>query len=268
MTKMAASALVEPVEFVFQDDKSVRVIIRKNEPWFVAKDVCDVLEIKNCGDACSRLDDDEKDTVGLTDSVQRAHKLSVISEAGLYTLVLGSRKPEAKEFKRWITHEVIPSIRKHGAYVTAPTLDQMLSDPDMMIGLLQKLKEERQIRHEEELKRLKAQEERDEAIRTKAQIGSRREASAMGKLSVVVKENDRLKTEMGLSRKFATIKKVQAATGREFGWQLLKEYSKEHELAIKKVQDVNYASGVNAYSAEAWFACYDIDLCELARNDE
>ena len=95
----------------------IRVIEANNEPWFIAKDVCDCLEIKNSRDAVSRLDRDEKDVV-LTDTLGGSQELQAVNEYGLYTLVLSSRKPESKKFKRWITHEVIPSIRKHGAYLT------------------------------------------------------------------------------------------------------------------------------------------------------
>lgn len=93
--------------------------------WFVAKDVCDVLGIVNNRDAMSRLDEDEKDTidphiftVGNTDTEnRRGSELSIINESGMYTLVLTSRKPQAKEFKKWLTHEVIPTIRQHGGYI-------------------------------------------------------------------------------------------------------------------------------------------------------
>ncbi|MGG3624362.1 phage antirepressor [Bacillus gobiensis] len=94
----------------------VRTIIKDNQPWFVTKDVCCILEIKNSRDAVSRLDGDEKGVV-LTDTLGGQQELSVVNEPGLYTLILGSRKSEAKQFKRWITHEVIPSIRKTGGYV-------------------------------------------------------------------------------------------------------------------------------------------------------
>ena len=93
----------------------VRTMVIQNEPWFVAKDVCECLEIKNSRDALSRLDDDEKGVV-LTDTLGGKQEMTTINEYGLYSLVLGSRKKEAKDFKRWITHEVLPSIRKTGRY--------------------------------------------------------------------------------------------------------------------------------------------------------
>lgn len=91
---------------------NVRIIMQNNEPWFVAKDVCDCLEHTNTTMALQRLDDDERTKLNLG----RQGETNVINEYGLYSLVLSSRKPEAKEFKRWITHEVLPSIRKYGVY--------------------------------------------------------------------------------------------------------------------------------------------------------
>lgn len=95
---------------------NVRIILQDNEPWFVAKDVCDCLEINNSRQALSRLDDDEKNSVILNDGTAGNPEKSIVNEYGLYSLVLSSRKPEAKEFKRWITHDVLPSLRKYGTY--------------------------------------------------------------------------------------------------------------------------------------------------------
>lgn len=101
----------------FQNERfgAVRVVECNGEPWFVASDVCKALSIINSRDAIARLDDDEKGVVS-TDTPGGMQNMTVTNEPGLYTLVLGSRKPEAKAFKRWITHEVIPSIRKTGSY--------------------------------------------------------------------------------------------------------------------------------------------------------
>ena len=102
---------------------SVRTLVRDGEPWFVAVDVCRAMDVKNSRDAIVRLDSDEKMTVGLTDSHSGrrggAQSITIVNEPCMYTLVLGSRKPEAKTFKRWITHEVIPAIRKTGKYQQA-----------------------------------------------------------------------------------------------------------------------------------------------------
>lgn len=135
----------------------VRVVEIDGEPWFVAKDVCDVLGHTNSRKALSRLDDDEKSIVHASNVTSSDVKIpnrgmQVVNESGLYSLIMSSRKPEAKAFKRWITHEVIPSIRKHGAYMTAPTLEQAINNPDFMIGLLTNLKQEQQARLEAERK--------------------------------------------------------------------------------------------------------------------
>lgn len=90
----------------------------EGEPWFVAADVCRALGLGNSSDAIRKLDADEKDGVDLIDPIGRKQNTAIINEPGLYTLVLSSRKPEAKAFKRWITHEVIPAIRKTGGYIS------------------------------------------------------------------------------------------------------------------------------------------------------
>lgn len=96
-------------------EQAVRTVARDGDPWFVASDVCAVLSINNSRQALSYLDDDEKG-VTTNDTPGGAQSVSIINEPGLYSLVLRSRKAEAKVFKRWITHEVIPTIRKTGAY--------------------------------------------------------------------------------------------------------------------------------------------------------
>lgn len=132
----------------------VRTVAREGEPWFVAADVCRALEIEPT--ATRRLDEDEKNTLRLTQGTSGNPNLTIVSEAGLYSLVLGSRKQEARAFKRWITHEVIPSIRRNGAYATEDTIDRILGDPDFGIRLLGELKQEREAR-----RALEAQRDRD-----------------------------------------------------------------------------------------------------------
>lgn len=102
---------------IFKNEQfgEIRTITKNNEIMFVAADVCKALDINNPRQAVSRLDDDERNTVILNDGIGNPNK-NVVNEYGLYNLVLTSRKPEAKTFKRWITHEVIPAIRKTGGY--------------------------------------------------------------------------------------------------------------------------------------------------------
>lgn len=102
---------------VFQfEEKQVRTVDIDGQPWFVAMDVCDVLEIGNSRMAVSRLDGDERDDVTITDAIGREQTATAVNESGLYSLILKSRKDAAKKFKKWITSEVLPSIRKTGSY--------------------------------------------------------------------------------------------------------------------------------------------------------
>lgn len=94
---------------------NVRIILQDNEPWFVAKDVCECLAISKHRDAISRLDTDERGSLKV-DTLGGKQEMATVNEYGLYSLVMSSRKPEAKEFKRWITHEVLPALRKTGSY--------------------------------------------------------------------------------------------------------------------------------------------------------
>ena len=114
---------------------TLRTLTDENgDPWFVAKDVCDILEISNNRDAISQLDNDEKNTVVISDGTPGNPNKTIISEPGLYKLIMRSRKPEAKEFQRWVTHEVLPSIRKTGGYI--PTSESDSDEAIMAKALL------------------------------------------------------------------------------------------------------------------------------------
>lgn len=129
-----------------QEFGQVRTMTIDGSPWFVAKDVCECLDINNSRQALARLDSDEKNSVILNDGTPGNPEKGIVNEYGLYSLVLSSRKPSAKAFKRWITHEVIPAIRKHGAYMTGETLEQALTSPDFLIRLATELKTEQEAR--------------------------------------------------------------------------------------------------------------------------
>lgn len=126
---------------IFQNPQfgAVRTIERDGEPWFVAADVCRALEHSNVTVALDRLDEDEKAKLNLG---LPGGATGCVNEPGLYSLVLGSRKPEAKAFRRWITHEVIPSIRRHGAYMTPDALEKALLSPDYLLKVVTALKDE------------------------------------------------------------------------------------------------------------------------------
>ncbi len=144
---------------VFKNNEfgNVRVVLigEKQETYFVAKDVAECLGYANTKDAISSHVDEEDKLI-----IQRSQNttleipnrgLTVVNESGLYSLILSSKLQTAKKFKRWVTSEVLPSIRKNGAYMTNDTLEQALENPDFAIGLLTKLKEEKQLRKSLEL---------------------------------------------------------------------------------------------------------------------
>lgn len=120
--------------FSFQE-KQIRVVVKDGEPWFVARDVCAILEIGNTSQALVRLDDDEKGVIS-TDTPGGVQEMAAVNESGLYELVLGSKKQEAKEFKRWIKREVLPSIRKTGAYAVSENKIVPLSERQALIQSL------------------------------------------------------------------------------------------------------------------------------------
>jgi prophage antirepressor-like protein len=117
----------------------VNIVDRENEPWFIAKDICDVLELSNPTMAIQSLDEDQRSKLYLG----RQGEANIINESGLYTLIVRSNKPNAKQFRKWVTSEVLPSIRKHGVYATPDTVEKMIADPDTTIQLLNALKRER-----------------------------------------------------------------------------------------------------------------------------
>ncbi|QPR70556.1 phage antirepressor KilAC domain-containing protein (plasmid) [Bacillus licheniformis] len=147
------------------EGREVRTVVKDGEPWFVAKDVCNVLEIGNSRQALARLDDDESMSFQMThpQSPSKTIMMQAVNEAGLYTLILGSRKPEAKQFKRWVTHEVIPLIRRNGVYMTPDTLEQVLTNPDTLIQLATNLKAEQQKRKEAEKQKMIAEKQLEKA---------------------------------------------------------------------------------------------------------
>ncbi|CAJ2234948.1 hypothetical protein CPR18618_PPKEINIP_00871 [Companilactobacillus paralimentarius] len=130
-------------EFNFRGN-NVRTVQINNEPYFVGKDVADVLSYSNSRKALlDHVDAEDKLTSRIVTAGQNREQ-TVINESGLYSLILSSKLPAAKEFKRWVTSEVLPTIRKHGAYLTDSAIEQTLTDPDYLIKLATQLKTERE----------------------------------------------------------------------------------------------------------------------------
>ena len=258
----------------------IRVIMRCSDPWFVASDACDGLALSNVSKALADLDDDDKlkltkdelDTLTSSEGIKcsvdsRVQSLNLVSESGLYDLIMQSRKPEAKAFKRWVTHEVLPSIRKTGSYsVAQPQPQPQPALPTTYIEALEALVAS-------EKAKLALQAERDEAIRTKAQIGSSREATAMNTASQKSKEcakltaeNEELKDAVGRGNNWRTVSVMKSEWKREFGhepvWQKLMKFSEGLPTEMQPVKDVDEkvvlrngsekVSKVYRYHREAW----------------
>lgn len=130
--------------FTYQNS-NLRIVNRDGEPWFVAKDVCEILDVTNYRNAVSRLSNRMKG-VHSVDTLGGTQDMLVVNEAGVYKLVFTSRKPEAERFTDWIAEEVIPAIRKHGIYATSTTIDKIINNPEFGIRLLTELKAEREQR--------------------------------------------------------------------------------------------------------------------------
>ena len=126
---------------IFENEQfgTIRTVEIDNTPYFVGKDVAEVLGYSNPRDALAKRVDDEDKGVANCDTLGGKQQLTVINESGLYSLILSSKLPKAKEFKHWVTSEVLPAIRKHGVYA----VDEVLENPDMLISALQALKEEK-----------------------------------------------------------------------------------------------------------------------------
>lgn len=134
----------EIMNFEF-DGNDVRTMQINGEAWFVGKDVASVLGYQRTAKAIQdHVDDEDKDEVPVRDSIGRMQKTPIINESGLYSLIISSKLPSAKRFKRWITSEVLPAIRKHGAYMTDQTIEEILLNPDTIIKLATELKTERE----------------------------------------------------------------------------------------------------------------------------
>lgn len=165
---------------------AIRTIEKDGEPWFVGKDVAAALGYERPTKAIlDHVDDEDKDEVPIQDSIGRSQNTPIINESGLYSLVLSSKLPTAKKFKRWITSEVIPSIRKHGAYMTPDKLEEVLLKPDTLIQLAQNLKAE-----QEKRRALEAKVETDEPkVLFADSVEAAKTSILIGELAKLLKQN-------------------------------------------------------------------------------
>lgn len=237
------------IPFQFESNQ-IRVIDRDGAPWFVAADVCGALGIKNPSDAISKLDDDERG-LALIETPGGAQRVAIINESGLYTLILRCRDAVipgtvSHRFRKWVTAEVLPSIRKTGRYESpAFTTPQSFSEALRLAADLHDRLEE-------------SERQRVIAEKTKAEIGSRREATAMNTASQAVKRVNQLEIQLDRSQAYCTIKRAEMLFhGQKFNWRLLKSASNDLGIPPIDVFDSNYGT-VKAYHVDAWFEAYAI----------
>lgn len=229
---------------VFRNERfgAVRTVIREGQPWFVAADVCRVLELDPT--ATRRLDEDEKDTLRLTQGTSGNPNVTIVNEPGLYVLVLGSRKPEAREFRRWITHEVIPAIRQHGAYLTDEATDALFADPDTFAALAVKWRDERKARLEAEAQ-ARQHLEKIQQDAPKVLFASSVEASGtgilIGALAKILRQNG---VEVGQNRLFERMRKDGYLISRPGSdWNMPSQRSMEAGFMRIKESTVTHADG-------------------------
>ncbi len=132
---------------IFNSDEfgEIRTVVKKDVVWFVAKDIVNILELTNITETLKRVDEEDLSSVKLN-SGNQLREMKIVNESGLYQIIFMSKKQQAKEFKRWVTSEVLPSIRKDGAYMTDKTIEKALNEPDFLIELATRLKQEKEKR--------------------------------------------------------------------------------------------------------------------------
>lgn len=233
------------------DHLPIRVLTdEKGEPWFVAKDVAALLGYSDTAKAV-KAHCRAYQPVGVGKTPTLDPQTLIIPERDLYRMVMRSRLESAERFEEWVVGEVLPSIRKTGAYAV----------PRRELTRMELL----QLAMDSERARLVAEEERDRAIATKALIGSKREATAMATASAASRKARQLEQELGRGTQHATITAVENASGRRFGAQgfrPLKAWCKRLDVTAPKVNCPRYGE-VRSWPAMAWMEVYGVDLVEL-----
>lgn len=177
----------------------IRTVEKDGEPWFVGKDVADILGYSDTAQAVRKhIDDEDKGVVEMTTPGGK-QPVTIINESGLYSLILSSKLPNAKKFKRWVTSEVLPTIRRHGAYMTEQTLERAITSPDFLIQLATQLKEEK-----EQRKQLEAKVEQDKPkVLFADSVSASKSSILVGELAKILKQNG---VDTGQFRLFAWLR--------------------------------------------------------------
>jgi len=232
--KMSNSLALNEFDF---DGTPVRTVVEgDSEVWFVAKDVADILGYAKTNNMTERLDEEDKRTLYIAAS---QNNQTLINESGLYTAVMGSQKEEAKRFKKWVTSEVLPSIRKTGGYNLAP---KTYSEALFVAA--------QQAQRAEEAERLV--ERKDSQFK-----------SVRGSYGQHVMQHNKYVHSKGEGFRHATISHVKSAIPGKYSWKSLSNYCSYHKLPVEILTPHYQTVPLNSYPAEAWMAIYNIDISEL-----
>ena len=223
--------------FTNEEFGQIRAIELNGEPWFVGKDVAEVLGYESPSAAVSKKVDPEDRGLSKMETPSGVQTMTVINESGLYSLILSSKLPNAKRFKRWVTAEVLPSIRRHGVYMTDNVLDRILGDPQFLFQVLSEL-------HEEQIKR-KALEQKLIMNAPKAQfadavheIGT---TILVGELAKLLKQNG---IETGQNRLYAWLRDHGYLIGRKgIDYNMPTQKSLDMELFVIRETVIRYGDG-------------------------
>ena len=222
------------LQFFNFEDRSVRVVKINEEPWFVGKDLTNILGYTNGPKAIKdHVDEEDKLSERIVMSGQH-RQVFLVNESGLYSLILSSKMPNAKKFKRWVTHEVLPTIRKHGAYMTDEKIEEVLTDPDTIIKLATQLKDERQQRLIEQQLRRDAESQVRE-MKPKALFA---DAVTSSKSTVLISDLAKMIKQNGVHYLYVTVngttKKLNMGPNNLFKWM-----RENHYLIARKGSDYN-----------------------------
>ena len=188
---------------IFENEEfgKVRTLVKDSEPWFVGKDVAEILGYKDTINALkAHIDVEDKTGWQITTPSRGTQTVTIISESGVYALVFGSKLPKAKAFKRWVTSEVLPAIRKHGGYLTPDKVEEILTNPDAIIRLATQLKEERAKREAAEKV---IEEQRPKALFADA-VSASKTSILIGALAKLIRQNG---VDVGQKRLFEWLRK-------------------------------------------------------------
>lgn len=216
------------------ESNEVRTQVINNEIWFVGKDVSDILGYDQTSNMMKRIDKEDF----ISSKMEGMNMKSIlINESGLYSAVIGSKLPNAKKFKRWVTSEVLPSIRKHGGYLTSEKIEEALLNPDTIIKLATDLKNER-IEKEEAQKQLKLQEPQVVFART---VEVSQNSVAVKVLATILKQNN---VNIGQNRMFQWLRDNKYLSGRQGkSWNMPTQKSMELGLFELKANTYFHNNG-------------------------